>query len=121
LAALMTPRLCECPAGPAGCQAPFCPYYHYSVELIGRRWTGDILRAMLHDVHRYCELRARILDISDRMLSERLRELEAAGLIRREVIPDVPVRVEYHLTPTGEAVRPVVESIGSWAAEWMVR
>ena len=57
----------------------------------------------------------------DRMLSERLRELEATGLIRREVIPEIPVRVEYYLTPHGEMVRPVVDAIGSWAAEWMER
>jgi DNA-binding HxlR family transcriptional regulator len=117
----MSPALCDCPNGPAECQLPYCPYYHRSVELIGRRWSGDILRALLHDIHRYSELRARIPDISDRMLSERLRELEAAGLIRRDVIPETPVRVEYHLTPLGQAVRPVVEAVGSWAAEWADR
>ena len=116
-----TPALCDCPSGPADCQAAFCPYYHHSIELIGRRWSGDILRALLHDVHRFCDLRARIPDISDRMLAARLREREAAGLSRREVIPEMPVRVEYYLTPHGQMVRPVVEAIGSWAAEWMER
>ena len=116
MAAHMLPALCDCPDGPADCQAPYCPYFHYTVELIGRRWSGDILRALLYGMHRYRELRARIPEISDRMLTERLKELESAGLIQRNVIPAIPVRVEYRLTPRGEAVRPILDSIGTWAA-----
>jgi DNA-binding HxlR family transcriptional regulator len=71
----------------------FCPYYHRAVELIGRRWTGAILRAMLFGVSRFSDLAATIPGISDRMLSERLKELEAEGLVLRSVIPETPVRV----------------------------
>ena len=97
----------------------FCPKYHHAVELIGRRWTGAVIRALLRGRARYNELRAKIPDISDRMLSERLRELESEGLLVRVVVPETPVRVEYELTEKGRALEPVVRSIGEWAERWV--
>lgn len=97
----------------------FCPYYHRAVELIGRRWTGVIVRALLSGGHRFTEVRSAIPDMSDRMLSERLKELEAAGIVVRTVIPETPVRVEYHLTPKGQALGTVVEAVSTWAADWL--
>lgn len=99
----------------------FCPYYHHAVELIGRRWTGAIIRALLNDVERFSELVSTIPGLSDRMLSERLKELEAEGIVRRTVIPEIPVRIEYHLTPKGHALASVVEAISAWSGEWLVR
>jgi DNA-binding HxlR family transcriptional regulator len=96
-----------------------CPRYHHAVELIGRRWTGAIIRMLLPGRARFNTLRAAVPEISDRMLSERLRELEAEGLIIREVIPDLPVRVEYELTAKGQALQHVVDAIGTWAQEWL--
>lgn len=96
----------------------FCPYFHRAVELIGRRWTGAIVRAMLCGIGRFGELTEAIPDLSDRMLSERLKELEAAGIVARTVIPSTPVRIEYHLTPKGLALAPVLEAISAWAGEW---
>jgi DNA-binding HxlR family transcriptional regulator len=96
-----------------------CPRYHHAVELIGRRWTGAIIRMLLPGRARFNTLRAAVPEISDRMLSERLRELEAEGLIVREVIPDLPVRVEYELTAKGQALQDVVDAIGTWAQEWL--
>ena len=98
----------------------FCPYYHRAVELIGRRWTGAILRAMLVGVSRFSDLTQVIPGLSDRMLSERLKELEAEGLAVRSVIPETPVRVEYHLTEKGRALWSVIEAVSGWAEEWLV-
>jgi DNA-binding HxlR family transcriptional regulator len=97
----------------------FCPYYRHAVELIGRRWTGAILRAMLFGVTRFSDLAQTIPGMSDRMLSERLKELEAEGLVVRSVIPETPVRIEYHLTEKGRALSSVIEAVSGWAEEWL--
>lgn len=99
--------------------ASFCPRYHKAVELIGRRWTGAIVRSLLAGPARYCSIRDAIPDISDRMLAERLRELESEGLVHRHVAASTPVRVEYELTAKGEALRDVVTSIARWAEHWV--
>lgn len=98
---------------------PFCPNYHRAVELIGRRWTGCILRALLSDVERFSELTETIPGLSDRMLSERLKELETEGIVLRRVIPETPVRIEYHLTPKGRALGTVVTAVSGWAERWL--
>ncbi|MFN8556093.1 MAG: helix-turn-helix domain-containing protein [Dehalococcoidia bacterium] len=97
----------------------FCPRYHYAAELIGRRWTGAILRALLAGVERFSDLAAAVPGLSDRMLSERLKELEAEGIITRTVIPATPVRITYHLTEKGAALAPVVEVLAAWAEAWV--
>jgi DNA-binding HxlR family transcriptional regulator len=97
----------------------FCPRYHHAVELVGRRWTGALIRVLLQGRARYHELRAAIPAISDRMLSERLRELEQEGVIERVVVPETPVRVEYELTEKGRALDPVVRAIAKWAERWV--
>jgi DNA-binding HxlR family transcriptional regulator len=100
--------------------ASFCPRYHHAVELVGRRWTGAVIRVLLQGRARYHALRDAIPDISDRMLSERLRELEQEGVIERVVVPETPVRVEYALTEKGRALEPVVRAIAAWAERWVV-
>lgn len=97
----------------------FCPFYQHAVELIGRRWTGAIVRALLSGVTRFGDLRSTIPDLSDRMLSERLKELEAEGIVTRLVIPETPVRIEYTLTEKGRALGTIVEAVGDWAHEWL--
>jgi DNA-binding HxlR family transcriptional regulator len=99
--------------------AAFCPRYHHAVELLGRRWAGAIIRVLLPRRARYNEIRATIPDISDRMLSERLRELEAEGLVARTVVPETPIRVEYELTEKGRSLEPIVLAIGDWAQRWV--
>lgn len=96
-----------------------CVRFHQAVELIGRRWSGAVIQLLMHQRLRYAELRAAIPDISDRMLSERLRELEAAGIVIRTVLPDPPVRVEYDLTEKGRALKPAMNAIGEWAERWI--
>jgi DNA-binding HxlR family transcriptional regulator len=97
----------------------FCPRYLHAVELVGRRWTGAIVRALLAGPARYNEIRTTIPDLSDRMLSERLRELESEGIVVRSVIPDVPVRVEYSLTDKGHALEQAIVAIAKWAEQWV--
>jgi len=96
-----------------------CPRYHHAVELIGARWNGAIVYALLVDRHRYAEIKAMIPGLSDTMLAQRLRELEREGVLERRVIPSSPVRVEYHLTDKGRALAPVVSALRAWAHEWI--
>lgn len=96
----------------------FCPYFHHAIELIGRRWTGAILRALSRGTDRFSALTETIPGLSDRMLSERLKELEAEGIVARTVIPDTPVRITYRLTEKGKALEGVMDGIGQWAQDW---
>ena len=97
----------------------FCPRYHPAVELVGRRWTGAIIRALLPGPARFSVLLHQIPDLTDRMLAERLRELEAEEVVVRTVIPDSPVRVEYALTEKGRALEEVVLAVARWAESWV--
>jgi DNA-binding HxlR family transcriptional regulator len=97
----------------------FCPRYHHAVELIGRRWTGVILRMLLRGPRRFNELLATIPGLSDRLLTDRLRELEAEGLVLRRVLPGPPVRVEYELTAQGQDLGESVRAISIWAEKWL--
>jgi DNA-binding HxlR family transcriptional regulator len=96
----------------------FCPVYHRAVELIGRRWTGAILRAMISGATRFSDVTAAVPGLSDRLLSERLKELEAEGIVSRTVFPTTPVRIEYGLTPKGHALHDVIAAISEWAEAW---
>lgn len=91
---------------------------HRALELIGRRWTGVIVFVMTQGPKRFSDFREAIPDLSDRMLSERLKELEAEGLVRREVLQERPVQVRYHLTQIGHDLAPVFGAIGQWAQAW---
>src|SRR5260370_42653154 len=83
----------------------FCPRFHHAVELIGRRWTGAIVRVMLQGPHRFSELAAAVPGISERLLSQRLRELEAEGLVVRRGLPRPPPRAGHELPPGGPQPR----------------
>ena len=96
-----------------------CVRFHHAVELIGRRWTGAIISVMMGGPQCFNELLAAVPGLSDRLLTERLRELESEGLVRRNVLPGPPVRVSYELTEAGEDLKPVVESLGRWAEKWV--
>jgi DNA-binding HxlR family transcriptional regulator len=96
-----------------------CSRFHRASELIGRRWTGAIIFILLKTHCRYATLRAAIPDITDRMLSERLHELEQEGIVERTVIPETPVRVEYALTKKGRALAGAIDAIMDWAHKWI--
>src|ERR687896_1928163 len=78
-----------------------CGHYHRAVELIGKRWTGAIVFVLMDGPLRFSEVKTLVPDLSDRLLSERMKELEAEGIVERRVIADMPVRVEYCLTAKG--------------------
>ncbi len=99
--------------------SPVCARFHRAVELIGSRWTGAIIQTLLQGKTRYALLKAAIPDITDRMLSERLRSLEAEDLVTRWVIADTPVRVEYELTDKGRSLENALSAIGTWAERWI--
>ncbi len=96
----------------------FCPLFHHAVELIGRRWVGAILRVMLHGVTRFGEIRDLIPGLSDKMLAERLQELQREGIIERHVHDSTPVRIDYTLTEKGRELQGAVEALSDWAEEW---
>lgn len=95
-----------------------CGVFHEAIELIGRRWTGAIISVMLMGAVRFCEIREAVPGISDRLLTARLKELEDNGVVLREVTGSRPPQVCYRLTPKGEALGPVLESVSSWAGRW---
>lgn len=95
-----------------------CAAFHSAIELIGKRWTGAILTVMLQGAGRFCEIRQGIPGISDRLLTERLKELEDNGIVVREVTDARPPQVAYRLSEKGEALAPVLDSVGAWAEKW---
>lgn len=98
---------------------PVCSRFHQAVELIGGRWTGAIIQTLLQGKTRYALIKAAIPDITDRMLSERLRSLESEELLTRRVVPESPVRVEYELTEKGRSLESSLNEIGAWAERWI--
>ena len=96
-----------------------CPRYHRAVEIIGARWSGAILQVMLSGASRFGEIEAAVPDMSSRMLSRRLKEFEAEGLLERSVTTETPVRIAYRLTGKGRALAPVVQALSAWAGRWV--
>jgi DNA-binding HxlR family transcriptional regulator len=96
-----------------------CTEYHHAVELVGKRWTGAILFVLMDGPTRFSEFKRLVPDLSDRLLSERMKELEAEGIVERRVIDDTPVKVEYVLTEKGKALEPAVRALKRWANAWL--
>lgn len=96
-----------------------CPSYNRAAEIIGSRWAGAVVRAMLGGATRFGEIRDYINGITDRVLSKRLKDLESEGILTRRVFNDTPVRIEYHLTEKGRALARVVDAMTEWADDWM--
>jgi DNA-binding HxlR family transcriptional regulator len=97
-----------------------CPYYHEAIELIGKRWTGAIVVVLLEEGPlRFSQVAAAVPELSDRLLSERMKELEARGVVERRVHEGPPVRVEYALTPMGRQLEPALSQLKAWAREWL--
>ena len=102
---------------PPGC----CPHLHEAVELVGRRWTGAILEVLRQADRplRFSEVAQAVPDLSDRLCSERMKELERRGLVERRVHPGPPVRVTYALTEMGHALEPALAELKTWAQAWL--
>jgi DNA-binding HxlR family transcriptional regulator len=88
------------------------------VELIGRRWAGAILYALTGGPLHFAELKEAVPGMSDRLLSHRLKELEEAELVKREVKAGNRVRVSYELTAKGHSLEPVMGGLRDWARHW---
>jgi DNA-binding HxlR family transcriptional regulator len=95
-----------------------CPHFHHAIELIGKRWTGAIVVALTEGPMRYADIGKAVPGLSDRLLSQRLRELEEEGLVKRQVEAGAPVRVTYCLTEAGQQLDPVLSELKSWARRW---
>jgi DNA-binding HxlR family transcriptional regulator len=93
-----------------------CPLFQRAVAMLGKRWTGLIVHALLEGPRRFAELATAVDGLSDRMLSERLKESE--GIVERRVLPRSPVAVEYALTARGRALQRVLRELHQWAEQW---
>ncbi|CAA9526839.1 MAG: Transcriptional regulator, HxlR family [uncultured Solirubrobacteraceae bacterium] len=108
------------PEGAACRQAQCCPQLHEAIELVGKRWSGAILSVLMEGgPMRFSEIAQTVPQLSDRLLSERVKELESRGLVERTVYPESPVRVEYALTQMGRELEPTLAELQSWARRWL--
>jgi DNA-binding HxlR family transcriptional regulator len=98
-----------------------CPRYHEAIELVGKRWTGAILYVLLHGGRlRFTEIAQAVPQLSDRLLSERMKELEQRGIVARHVSEQAPVKVCYELTEKGRQLAPALGELKAWADRWLV-
>jgi DNA-binding HxlR family transcriptional regulator len=104
--------------GESGAAEKVCPHFHAAIELVGKRWSGAILSALTDGPRRFGELTQAVPGMSDRLLSQRLRELEESGLVERTVEAGAPVRVSYSLTAKGADLRPALGELGAWGRRW---
>jgi len=96
-----------------------CPKFESAFELLGKRWTGLIIRVLMNGSKRFKDISHLIPNLSDRVLSERLRDLEEAQIVRRNVYPETPVRIEYELTEKGHSLKPMMDECEKWADKWI--
>ncbi|MFD2615172.1 winged helix-turn-helix transcriptional regulator [Paenibacillus gansuensis] len=96
-----------------------CPRYECAIDLLGKKWTGLIIRVMLGGPRRFKDIKEQIPDMSDKILTERMKELETLGVVQRKVYAETPVRIEYSLTEKGQDLEEVIESIQNWGERWL--
>src|SRR5919199_348690 len=103
--------------GPVEC----CPRLHETVELVGKRWSGAIIYVLLQGGRmRFSEIGHAVPELSDRLLSERLKELEARGIVERRVQDGAPIKVEYELTERGRDLRDALAQLKAWGDRWLL-
>jgi DNA-binding HxlR family transcriptional regulator len=96
-----------------------CPKFEKTFNLLGKKWTGLIIKVLLDGPKRFSEIRVLIPELSDRMLTERFKELEAFGIIQRKVFPETPVRIEYSLNEAGIDLSATMDEIQKWSDKWV--
>lgn len=96
-----------------------CPKFEAAIEILAKKWTGLIVRVLMEKTCRFRDIREQIPQMSERMLAERLKELESHEILVRHVYPETPVRVEYELTEKGRALEPVLDAIQYWAEHYL--
>jgi len=99
-------------------QSIICPRFEKAISLLSQRWTALIINQILSGPHRFCAIQSSI-GISGKVLSERLKDLEQKGIIKRDVIPEIPVIIEYSLTEKGYSLEPVLKEIETWSQSWV--
>jgi DNA-binding HxlR family transcriptional regulator len=99
--------------------AQVCETFQAAVELVGKRWTGAIISMLRPGPLRYTQLTQAVPGLSERLLSERLKELEVCGIVARTVLPGPPVGVEYALTEAGRDLGEAIDAIGAWGHRWI--
>ncbi|WP_025026432.1 winged helix-turn-helix transcriptional regulator [Caldalkalibacillus mannanilyticus] len=99
-------------------QSSLCPKLEKGMQIISKRWTGLIIYQLLSGPQRFCAIES-AFPISGRLLSERLKELEQEGIVKRDVFPETPVRIEYSLTDKGLALEPIIRDIEKWSHTWL--
>jgi DNA-binding HxlR family transcriptional regulator len=99
-------------------QSLICPRFEKAMVMMSQRWTGLVIYQLLTGPKRFCTLESSI-GISGRVLSERLKELEIQEIVKREVYPETPVRIEYSLTEKGLALEPIIKEIEKWSQTWL--
>lgn len=96
-----------------------CPKYESAADLLGKKWTSKIIHVLLGGPKRFKDIKEQIPEMSDKMLTDRMKELESRGIVVRNVYPEMPVRIEYELTEKGRDLEPVISSIQEWAEKWI--
>lgn len=96
-----------------------CPKFETAFQLLGKRWTGLIINVLLTGPKRFKQVASEIPQMSDRVLAERLKELEEMEIVTRHVYPETPVRIEYDLTDKGRDLKEVMEQVQCWADKWI--
>lgn len=99
-------------------EAPICQHFQRAADLIGKRWNPQVVRALQTGSARFGDIKGAIPQISDALLSDRLKELEAEDIITRDVTPSTPVLIEYHLTQRGRDLTKVMDELARWAERW---
>ena len=99
-------------------ELPFCPVAT-TVDLIGNKWKLLIMRELLTGTKRFNEIHRLVGGISQKVLTENLRKMESDGIVKREVFPEVPPRVEYSLTDLGDSLRPIINSMSDWGTDYI--
>src|SRR5690625_4683517 len=99
-------------------QSKLCPIFEKAVSLLSQRWTALVIYQMLDTPQRFGAIQSAI-GVSGKVLSERLKDMEQEGLVKRDVYPETPVVIEYSLTKKGESLEPVLRDIENWSADWI--
>jgi DNA-binding HxlR family transcriptional regulator len=95
-----------------------CPRFEKAMGILSQRWTGLVIYQLLSGPQRFTTIETSI-GITGRVLSERLKDLENQGIVKREVFPETPVRIEYSLTEKGLSLEPLLRDIEKWSQAWL--
>lgn len=96
-----------------------CPRFEKAVDLLSKRWVALIVFVLMPGPRRFGEIESCLSNLSGKVLSDRLKEMENEGIVERTVYPEMPVRIEYSLTPKGVALAPILGEIGNWSTDWI--